>query len=42
MTKVKSDVIATKGKIMDYCITFIPKNKLPSGAIITVKFPSNF
>lgn len=41
-SQANPDIIATKGKIMDYCITFIPKNKLQQGAIITIKFPANF
>lgn len=34
--------IQAKGKIMDYKLTFLPKNPLPAGSVISLEFPVAF
>ena len=37
-----SSSIQAKGKIMDYVLTFLPKNIIATGSIITLEFPTTF
>ena len=42
LTKVDIDAIQSRNKLMDYTLTFLPKNSLKSGSVIILTFPSTF
>lgn len=40
-TPVKSAAIVAKQKVLDYTVTFLPKNPLVAGAVVELSFPSD-
>ena len=40
-TPVKSDAIVAKSKVLDYTVTFLPKNPLVAGAVVELSFPAD-
>lgn len=41
MNPVKPLAVQAKAKIMDFNLTFLPKNPLVPGALVEIKFPSD-
>lgn len=42
LTKIDTSAIQARNKMMDYTITFLPKNALKLGSVITLTFPATF
>ena len=42
LTPLYSYTLRARNKVMDYTLTFLPKNALPLGSVITIKFPATF
>ena len=42
LAKVDPDAVRSRNKMMDYTLTFLPKNSLKLGSVIVLTFPSTF